>query len=90
MLKFQNGFNGSKERYGTGTKLISVMDILNDDFITYESIRGLADVTEEEKERFSVDFGDVLFQRSSENVEDAGRTNVYLDRKRAVFGGFVR
>lgn len=89
MLKFQNGFNGSKERYGTGTKLISVMDILNDDFITYESIRGLADVTEEEKERFSVDFGDVLFQRSSENVEDAGRTNVYLDRKRAVFGGFV-
>lgn len=89
VLKFQNGFNGSKERYGTGTKLISVMDILNDDFITYESIRGLADVTEEEKERFSVDFGDVLFQRSSENVEDAGRTNVYLDRKRAVFGGFV-
>lgn len=89
VFKFQNGFNGSKERYGTGIKLISVMDILNDGFITYESIHGKADVTEEEKERFSVDFGDVLFQRSSENVGDAGRTNVYLDRKRAVFGGFV-
>ena len=65
------------------------MDILNNDFITYDSIRGSADVSEEEKERFSVDFGDVVFQRSSENVEDAGRTNVYLDRERAVFGGFV-
>ncbi|MER8322237.1 restriction endonuclease subunit S, partial [Acinetobacter baumannii] len=33
--------------------------------------------------------GDILFQRSSETLEDVGQANVYLDSKPAVFGGFV-
>lgn len=31
----------------------------------------------------------MLFQRSSETLEDVGRANVYMDDKPAVFGGFV-
>ena len=90
LLEFHNGFNGSFERYGRGIPLISVMDILSNDFITSENIRTKADLTEAEFQRFKVGYGDVLFQRSSENVEDAGTSNVYLDeRKYAVFGGFV-
>ena len=90
IFSFQNGFNGGKEVYGSGVPLISVMDVLDDDFITYDKIRGKAEVSEEERERFSVKYGDVLFQRSSENVEDAGTSNVYLDPDyTAVFGGFV-
>ena len=90
IFSFQNGFNGGKEVYGSGVPLISVMDVLDDDFITYDKIRGKAEVSEEELERFSVKYGDVLFQRSSENVEDAGTSNVYLDPDHtAVFGGFV-
>ena len=91
LLSFQNGFNGAKEAYGTGIPLISVMDILDDYFITFNSIRGKAEVAESERERFSVKNGDILFQRSSENVEDAGRSNVFLDSddKPAIFGGFV-
>ena len=66
------------------------MDILSNDFITSENIRINADLTEKEFQKFKVGYGDVLFQRSSENVEDAGTSNVYLDeRKCAVFGGFV-
>ena len=66
------------------------MDILNNNFITYESIRAKAKVSDEEYERYVVRQGDVLFQRSSENVEDAGRSNVYLDAENAaIFGGFV-
>lgn len=39
---------------------------------------------------YSVMYGDVLFQRSSENREDAGKSNVYIDTKHtATFGGFV-
>ena len=38
---------------------------------------------------FGVNYGDVLFQRSSETLEDVGRANVYLDNKTALFGGFV-
>ncbi|MBR3539793.1 MAG: restriction endonuclease subunit S, partial [Eubacterium sp.] len=90
IFSFQNGFNGGKEVYGSGVPLISVMDVLDDDFITYDKIRGKAEVSGEELERFSVEYGDVLFQRSSENVEDAGTSNVYLDSDHtAVFGGFV-
>lgn len=90
VLQFQNGFNGGREAYGEGIAFISVMDILNNQFITYDCIRGKATVTADELERFSVRYGDVLFQRSSENVEDAGTSNVYVDNdKTAIFGGFV-
>ena len=90
VLQFQNGFNGGREAYGEGTAFISVMDILNNQFITYDCIRGKATVSDDELERFAVRYGDVLFQRSSENVEDAGTSNVYIDRDNtAIFGGFV-
>ena len=90
MMFFSNGFNGSNESFGSGIALISVMDILNNDFITYDTIRGKAKVSNIELERFKVEYGDVLFQRSSENVEDAGTSNVYLDTEKiAIFGGFV-
>ena len=46
-------------------------------------------VTEKELADFSVEKGDILFQRSSETLEDVGRANVYMDDKTAVFGGFV-
>ena len=89
LLTFQNGFNGGRDSFGSGVPLISVMDILNNQFITYDSILGKATVSDDEFERYSVNYGDVLFQRSSENVEDAGSTNVYIDSKPAIFGGFV-
>ena len=90
VLSFQNGFNGGRKAFGEGVPLISVMDILNNQFISYDVIRGKATVTDDEYERYAVRYGDVLFQRSSENVEDAGRTNVYIDTdKIAIFGGFV-
>ena len=89
LMDFSNGFNGDKEVYGDGTNFISVMDILNNDYITYGCIRGKAQLDEIELERFKVEYGDVLFQRSSENVDDAGRSNVYVDTNPAAFGGFV-
>ena len=65
------------------------MDILNNAVITYDCIKASVDVTEKELSDFSVEKGDILFQRSSETLEDVGRANVYMDDKTAVFGGFV-
>ena len=65
------------------------MDILNNAVITYDCIKASVDVTEKELSDFSVEKGDLLFQRSSETLEDVGRANVYMDDKTAVFGGFV-
>lgn len=65
------------------------MDILNNAVITYDCIKASVDVTEKELSDFSVEKGDILFQRSSETLEDVGRANIYMDDKTAVFGGFV-
>ena len=90
LLLFQNGFNGSSESFGSGIPLISVMDVLDDEFITHETVRGKARLNDEEASRYCVEYGDVLFQRSSENQEDAGTSNVYLDQHvSSAFGGFV-
>ena len=65
------------------------MDILNNPVITYDCIRASVQATDAEISSFSVENGDILFQRSSETLEDVGRANVYIDDKVAVFGGFV-
>ena len=88
-LDFKNGLNPSANKFGSGIKFISVMDILNNDFITYDCIRTSVKITPEEQVAFAVEKGDVLFQRSSETLEDVGRANVYMDDQPAVFGGFV-
>lgn len=89
-LKFKNGLNAPKEKFGTGIKYISVLDILNNISITYDAIRGMVDIDEDTLKEFSVEYGDVLFQRSSETKIDAGKANVYLDKDNtATFGGFI-
>ena len=88
-LDFKNGLNPKPDKFGRGIKFISVMDILNNTVITNDCIRVSVDVSEEELHNFCVENGDMLFQRSSETLEDVGRANVYMDDKPAVFGGFV-
>ena len=88
-LDFKNGLNPSANKFGSGIKFISVMDILNNNFITYDCIGTSVKITPEEQVAFAVEKGDMLFQRSSETLEDVGRANVYMDENPAVFGGFV-
>lgn len=90
LMAFKNGINASGDKFGRGTKCISVMDILNNSCITYDVIKGEVDVDEKTLQIFTVEYGDAVFQRSSENVQDAGRANVYMDKDRpATFSGFV-
>ena len=88
-MNFKNGLNPDAKRFGRGTKFISVMDILNNQFICYDNIRASVEVVDGDIETYGVNYGDILFQRSSETLEDVGQANVYLDSKPAVFGGFV-
>ena len=88
-FEFKNGLNPEAKRFGTGTKFISVMDILNNRYITYEKVISSVIPNEGDLEDFGVNYGDILFQRSSETLDDVGRANVYLDNKTALFGGFV-
>jgi len=90
LLEFKNGINASKEQYGKGYKFINVLDILNNDFITHDKIIGSVDVSEDIFNKYPVNYGDILFQRSSETREEVGTASVYLDKENsATFGGFV-
>ena len=46
LLKFQNGVNAEKEKFNSGIKMISVMDILDERPIVYDAIRGQVDIDE--------------------------------------------
>lgn len=90
LLEFKNGINAEKEKYGKGYKFINVLDVLNNDFITHERVIGRVDVDKETFEKYSVSYGDVLFQRSSETREEVGSSNIYLDKtQNSTFGGFI-
>ncbi len=90
LLEFKNGINADGGKFGQGIKCISVLDILSDEFITYDSIRGKVTVEPALEKLYAVHDGDVVFQRSSENRKDAGMANIYVDSFRnAVFSGFV-
>ena len=88
-MSFKNGMNPEAKRFGNGVKFISVMDILNNQFIYYDNIRASVEIADGDLDTYGVKYGDILFQRSSETLEDVGQANVYLDSKPAVSGGFV-
>lgn len=88
-FKFKNGINASKESYGRGYKFINVLDIINNRFIDYESILGEVSIEKDTFEDNKVEFGDVLFQRSSETREEVGQANIYTGNQPVTFGGFV-
>ncbi|XZO03039.1 MAG: restriction endonuclease subunit S [Microcoleus sp.] len=90
ILDFKNGINADKSQYGQGVKFINVLDIINDAPIYYDSIIGCVDISDQEFQKNNVQYGDVLFQRSSEIREESGQSNIYLDKNQdATFGGFV-
>lgn len=90
LLIFKNGINAPKESYGKGFKFINVLDIINNSYITSDNIIGSVDVSQEVFDKNMVEYGDILFQRSSETREEVGQSNVYLDlHKKVTFGGFV-
>ena len=80
IFDFKNGINADKSQYGSGKKFINVLDIINNAPIFYDSIIGSVNVGEKEFQKNNVKYGDILFQRSSEIREEAGQSNVYLDK----------
>ena len=89
LLRFKNGINADKDAYGKGVKFINVLDILNNNYITADKIIGKVSIDLDTLNKYIVNYGDVLFQRSSETREEVGTANVYLDKESVTFGGFV-
>lgn len=89
LFEFKNGINAGKESYGKGVKFINVMEVIYHDFITPDMIPGTVQISDEQKELYLVKDGDVLFNRTSETIEEIGMSAVYNGNEDVVFGGFV-
>lgn len=89
LFTFKNGINSEKESYGSGIKFVNTMDVLNNRLLTYDCLRGSLVVDENKINDFAVQYGDVLFNRTSETPNEIGCSTVYLDNIQAVFGGFI-
>lgn len=89
LFEFKNGLNAGKESYGNGIKFINVMEVIYNNHITVDKIKGSVQLQNGQLETYEVKRGDVLFNRTSETQEEIGLASVYLDDVPVVFGGFV-
>ena len=88
-MEFKNGLNTRKENYGSGVKFVNVMDVFSHNYLYANDIIGSVQVTKKQLVDYSVKYGDVLFNRTSETIEEIAMSSVYLDKKEIIFGGFV-
>ena len=90
LFDFKNGLNKEKEFFGKGTPIVNYVDVYRKNELTSDNILGLVEVTEKEKENYSVKKGDVFFTRTSETIDEIGYTDVVTEEvENTVFSGFV-
>lgn len=89
IFSFKNGVNTDSSNYGKGIKFINVKETINTNFIMEKDIEGSVSVSDSIIKENSVRKGDVLFNRTSETIEELALSTVYYDDKVALFGGFV-
>lgn len=89
IFSFKNGVNTDSSNYGKGIKFINVKETINTNFIMENDIEGSVTVSDSIIKENSVRKGDVLFNRTSETIEELALSTVYYDDKIALFGGFV-
>jgi type I restriction enzyme S subunit len=89
LLDFQNGVNAGKEAYGRGIPFINVLEVVENTHIEVTDIPGRVDVPSETRNKYSVQSGDILFNRTSETREEVGLASTYIGDEPVLFGGFV-
>lgn len=89
LFSFKNGYNTDAKNYGRGVPVASVLEALADRPLKASDVRGKVVAPQKDQDSFSLKRSDLIFTRSSETLEDVGRSNVYDDDAPAMFGGFV-
>lgn len=85
----QNGISKGGEFFGQGFPFVSYGDVYKNIALP-ASVAGLVESTEDERERYSVQYGDIFFTRTSETIEEVGFSSVCLQTiPDATFAGFL-
>ena len=69
----QNGISKGGEFFGQGFPFVSYGDVYKNIALP-ASVAGLVESTEDERERYSVQYGDIFFTRTSETIEEVAST----------------
>ena len=89
VFDFRNGINADKSQYGQGVKFVNVMDVFGNHILTEPKIIGRISISDKKLDDNRLEYGDVLFNRTSETFNEIAMSAVYLDNADATFGGFV-
>lgn len=85
----QNGINIGGESFGSGSPFVSYGDVYKNDVLPTE-VAGLVQSSPEDQQRYSIEYGDVFFTRTSETVDEIGFSATCLQElPSAVFAGFL-
>ncbi len=92
LLEIYSVFGGvtkSKSFFGKGFPLLDVKTVIHSPYMS-DSISIYVDVTEEEKTKYGIKYGDVLLNRTSETIEELACCCVSLKDQDAVYGSFIK
>ncbi len=85
----QNGISKSSEYFGEGYPFVSYGDVYRN-YVLPDRVSGLIKSSEEDRDIYSVQYGDVFFTRTSETIEEVGFASTCLKTiDNATFAGFV-
>ena len=89
LVNCQNGLSKGGQYFGHGSPFVSYKDVY-DNPVLPETPAGLVDSIPEEQSRYSVQYGDIFFTRTSETIDEVGIASVCLKTiPKATFAGFV-
>jgi type I restriction enzyme S subunit len=89
IFAFSNGVNADKSSYGKGCRFINVLETITYSHIRGPEVPGRVTLPSAVVDAYSVEKGDILFNRTSETDADVGLASAYVGEERVVFGGFV-
>ena len=85
LLQLRNGVNAGKKAYGTGIRFINVLEVITRTHLKALDVPGRITLGNAAIESYSVQRGDVVFNRTSETQEEVGLASVYVDDEPLVF-----
>lgn len=84
-----NGINIGGDAFGSGFPFVSYGDVYRNNALP-KVVKGLVQSSAEDRARYALNKGDVLFTRTSEVIEEIGFSSVCMeDMPDAVFSGFL-
>ena len=85
-----NGLSKKREEFGFGYEFLAFTDVFNNYFVP-QTLDNLVNSSEMERVKCSIKRGDVFLTRTSENLDELGRSCVALkDYPNATFNGFTK